>query len=204
MRATRPSMDVYFCGQPFERGGGGDEDGEDGEDEGQLADQQERISPSPLLLLYFGASWCPACSQFQPLLSDLDEECAQMAADGGPAFDVLYIGADRSGAEWRAAVAELPRRWRALRSADHAACLRRSFSVGGLPSLVVLRAEDGAPVADVGSGRREAAAGPALVRRWLERARGAEQLPTPPPLLPAALPLSEREKAAAAAVAAAG
>ena len=138
------------------------------------------VGPGPgsdLALLFFTASWCPACARFGPLLADFQEEL-------GSPLPVVCISRDRTEAEFRASLSaeHVPDDWLALAFAERelGRQLEAALGVRLIPSLAVLRIADGAIVSPVADARSEVIAGPASYAKWLEAARG--ELPPLPPL----------------------
>ena len=136
------------------------------------------VPGSDLALLFFTASWCPACTRFGPLLADFQEEL------GGSPLPVVCISRDRTEAEFRASLSaeHVPDDWLALSFAERelGRQLEAALGVRLIPSLAVLRIADAAIVSPVADARSEVIAGPASYAKWLEAARG--ELPPLPPL----------------------
>ena len=151
----------------------------------------------PLIVLYFGSSWCPASKRFLPMLVDFDEEVQDQP---NALATVFHVSSDHSDEAFRAGLKQLPPDWLVLDFAEgaHAAALANTLGVTSLPSLVVLRAADGAVVSPPSAGRKELVTGPhRAVPLWASRA-SSDELP-PPPALEAPRPPSPASAAAAAA-----
>lgn len=59
------------------------------------ATYQEMINSAPVVLVDFGASWCPPCKKMEPVLDQLQKENAGkfklVTVDGGNDFDIMKI-----------------------------------------------------------------------------------------------------------------
>jgi nucleoredoxin len=64
--------------------------------DGQLQAYDENVlSTKKVFAFYFGASWCPSCSQFTPWLIDFYKKFVALHPD----FEVVYVSDDRSAEE---------------------------------------------------------------------------------------------------------
>lgn len=102
----------------------------------QLSDA---IGGVKVIAFYFSAHWCPPCRQFTPRLAS---EYHNWKASKLP-IEVIFCSSDRSEQDFNQYYAEMP--WAALPfNASQISSLKSTYSVNGIPRLVVLNAESGA------------------------------------------------------------
>ena len=141
--------------------------------------------PPPLLVLNFSAVWCPDCTPRTPQL-------AQMAEKHGGKMHVLYVPSDNDQGQMQSVVEK--KGWshvnyegKTPNGGDHAAALKRRFGVcaakeqqqlgiswkerkGGLPTIVVLRSDDGRVIDEDGWATVEEVGADAAVESWSQKA----------------------------------
>lgn len=85
-------------------------------------------------LVYFSAHWCPPCKRFTPQLAATYEKLKA----AGKAVEVVFVSGDRSEAEFKEYLGEMP--WLAVPHADkkRIGALNTAFEVEGIPTLIVL------------------------------------------------------------------
>lgn len=85
------------------------------------------------VLLYFTGEWCPPCRVFTPELIKFYFEFIDEKN-----FEVILISSDRTEAEYKHTIKELP--WTALAFKDQTSKrkLAQMYNIKGIPSLVVL------------------------------------------------------------------
>ena len=89
--------------------------------------------------LYFSAHWCPPCREFTPKLATVYEDIKKAHQD----FEVVFISNDNSEDDFKSYLNEMP--WLAIpfdNEEDKNNCSIK-FEVEGLPTLVLLDAENG-------------------------------------------------------------
>ena len=96
--------------------------------------------------LYFSAHWCPPCREFTPKLATVYEDIKKAHQD----FEVVFISNDNSGDDFRSYLDEMP--WLAIpfdNEEEKNNCSIK-FEVEGLPTLVLLDAENGNVISEDG------------------------------------------------------
>jgi len=92
-------------------------------------------------LVFFGASWCPPCRLFSPMLTDFYVERKQSGED----VEVVFVSLDNSIEDYESSLKDMP--WLSVPYDYLNNCefgrtnklnLQRSFKVDGLPHLVVV------------------------------------------------------------------
>ena len=89
--------------------------------------------------LYFSAHWCPPCRGFTPKLAAVYEDIKKAHQD----FEIVFISSDNSEDEFKSYLDEMP--WLALpfdNKEENTRCSEK-FEIEGLPTLVILDAENG-------------------------------------------------------------
>ncbi len=95
----------------------------------------EALEGVPVIGIYFGASGCPACSQFTPLLVAAYEEIHE----AGRPFEVVYVSSDRNAPEMFDYMVSAGMGWLALPwRGDRAMALVERYEIRWIPTLVVI------------------------------------------------------------------
>ncbi|NXC40470.1 NXNL1 protein, partial [Penelope pileata] len=123
-----------------------------------------------VLLLYFGASGCPRCRRFAPLLKDFfvrltDEFYVERASQ----LCLVYVSRDGSERQQQEFLRSMPKRWLALPFEDEFKReLELRFAVSELPRVVVLKPNGDVIVGDAVD--EISRMGPACFQNWQEAA----------------------------------
>ncbi|KAL1918714.1 uncharacterized protein VTP21DRAFT_2736 [Calcarisporiella thermophila] len=89
----------------------------------------ELVTENKMIGFYFGASWCPPCQQFSPVLCDFLEK-------NRSEFSVVHVSLDHSANEYRSYVRDKP--WYNVPYDEPVRTeLTELFSVSLLPTLVI-------------------------------------------------------------------
>ncbi|XP_074649400.1 tryparedoxin-like isoform X2 [Tubulanus polymorphus] len=99
--------------------------------------------------LYFSAHWCPPCRMFTPKLIAWYKSMKKKNVD----IEIVFVSSDRDEESWREYYEEMP--WLSLpfELRDLKAELCTKFDVNGIPTFVILNAEDGVVFARDGRGK---------------------------------------------------
>ena len=89
--------------------------------------------------LYFSAHWCPPCREFTPKLATVYEDIKKAHQD----FEVVFISNDNSEDDFKSYLDEMP--WLAIpfNNEEEKNNCSMKFEIEGLPTLVLLDAENG-------------------------------------------------------------
>lgn len=101
-----------------------------------VAFNAERFLEAPLVLVYFGAGWCPDCRRFSPsLVEAYDQQAANERR-----FEVLLVSRDRSEEEMLKFMKTEKMTWPALSYAKIAGAqkVEELYSGHGIPCLTVV------------------------------------------------------------------
>ena len=106
----------------------------------ELKTSELSTKPGAVIGLYYSAHWCPPCRGFTPKLSSVYEEIKN---DENKDFEVVFISSDSSEDEFKTYLNEMP--WLAIPFDNDKVkdTCSEKFDVSGLPTLVLLNAEDG-------------------------------------------------------------
>ena len=88
-----------------------------------------------VVLLYFGASWCPPCAQFTPQLTKFYNN---LKAEKKHEFELIYVSGDKAQDEFDEYRKDMP--WLAMPFAKRREKekLSRRVKVGGIPTVVIV------------------------------------------------------------------
>lgn len=100
----------------------------------------EAIANKKRVGIYFSAHWCPPCRGFTPVLAEFFE---QLENDDPNQLQIIFVSSDRDENSFNSYYEEMP--WAALPYSNSSAKqkLSQRFGVSGIPTFIVLDAENG-------------------------------------------------------------
>jgi nucleoredoxin len=105
---------------------------------GEEIDTKTAFEGKKAIALYFSGHWCPPCRGFTPKLAEFYK--TSLAEKG---LEVVFVSSDHDESSFKDYYAEQP--WLALPFSDRARKdkLSKLFKVNGIPSVVIINAENG-------------------------------------------------------------
>jgi len=112
---------------------------------GEEVTMEAAMEGKKVIGFYFSAHWCPPCRGFTPVLA---EAYTKSLKDKG--MEIIFCSSDRDEASFKEYFGEMP--WLALPFSDRKRkeALSRKFKVSGIPTLVLVNAEDGTLITEDG------------------------------------------------------
>jgi nucleoredoxin len=101
---------------------------------------EEVISGKKLIGIYFSAHWCPPCRGFTPILAEFYDMLKDVDND---ALEIVFVSSDNNQEAFDEYYSTMP--WSAVpfNESNVRRALGGQFSVGGIPTFIVVDARDG-------------------------------------------------------------
>lgn len=93
--------------------------------------------------IYFSAHWCPPCRQFTPLLSEFYTSCKEEDESN---IEIIFVSSDENQDSFDEYFQSMT--FCAMPYTQNNENLSKKFSVRGIPTLVILKGQDGSLIDD--------------------------------------------------------